>query len=233
MAEMASAFNLTVGSELTVTEFGDHTKQLVAQVAGVWQPKSASDPYWNGLDFNPDDTSPPVFPVLISTTDFFAQLPQFGGVGMHQTWVYYTQTQRINGANSATVANDVAEFRQQRILGASGPLASPPFRCRRSSTRRLGTCRMSSRCLPCRSNHRCAGRRPCSALRDHDVWASDRESEPGDCDVEEPGGQRDADADDLYYSGRDPLAVGDARRTLSRGGAQSGAGRVVYPGAVA
>lgn len=61
VAEMASAFNLTVGSELTVTEFGDHTKQLVAQVAGVWQPKSASDPYWNGLDFNPDDTSPPSF----------------------------------------------------------------------------------------------------------------------------------------------------------------------------
>ncbi len=120
VAEMASAFNLTVGSELTVTEFGDHTKQLVAQVAGVWQPKSASDPYWNGLDFDPDDTSPPVFPVLISTSDFFAQLPQFGGVGMQQTWVYYTQTQRINGANSATVANDVAEFRQQLNTGVLG-----------------------------------------------------------------------------------------------------------------
>ncbi len=121
--EMASTFDLTVGSSLAVTEFGDHTKQLVAQVAGVWQQRSANDPYWNGLDFNPDDTSPPVFPVLISTSDFFGHLPQFTDVGMQQTWIYYTQAQRINGSNSASVANDVAELRQQlnaELSGASG-----------------------------------------------------------------------------------------------------------------
>jgi putative ABC transport system permease protein len=121
--EMASTFNLTVGSSLTVTEFGDHTKQVVARVAGVWQPSSASDPYWNGLDFNPNDTSPAVFPILMSTSGFFGRLAQFSDVGMQQTWIYYTQTQRINGANSASVANDVAEFRQQlnsQLSGASG-----------------------------------------------------------------------------------------------------------------
>ncbi len=124
--EMASAFDLTVGSYLTVTEFGDHSKQIVAQVSGVWQPRSASDPYWNGIDFNPDDTSPPVFPVLMASGDFFGDLAQFSDVGMRQSWVYSTQVQRISAANSAAVASDIAQFRAQLnsdVLG-SGDVAS-------------------------------------------------------------------------------------------------------------
>ena len=99
-----------MGSTLTVTEFGDHTKQIVAQVAGVWQQRSANDPYWNGLDFNPDDTSPAVFPVPISTSDFFGTFRNFTTSGCGRRG---SITPRLSGLTGRTA------FGRQRRRGVT------------------------------------------------------------------------------------------------------------------
>ncbi len=120
---MADAFHLTIGGLFTVTEFGDHSKKVTAQVAGIWEPTSATDPYWNGLSFNPAASTQVVYPVLSTIDDFFAQLAQLSNIGMRQNWIFYTQTDRLDQSSIGAVADGIGGFRSRLtsdILGISG-----------------------------------------------------------------------------------------------------------------
>jgi putative ABC transport system permease protein len=111
--EMAHDLGLTVGSHVTVTQFGDHRPNLTFAVAGVYDNASASDPYWNGITFDAGGGAkqPKIYPLLLSDTTFFQQLPVFASVGMRQHWIFYTHADAIDTGNMTAVAQHLADFR--------------------------------------------------------------------------------------------------------------------------
>lgn len=123
--EMADEQMLKVGNSLTVTQFGDHTQRLTARVVGIWTPKNADDPYWNGhhfdAHFSPD--APAIYPVLTTYQDFFSRLSSFTQIGMTQSWVYYTQPGNITTGNMNSVQQNIGQFRSRingNLLAISG-----------------------------------------------------------------------------------------------------------------
>lgn len=112
-SEMATDQNVRVGDQLVVTQFGDHSRTLTVRVAGIWQPESLSDPYWNGLSFeaHSGQDNPDNYPVQLSSDVFFAQLAPFDQVTMAQHWVYYTEPSAISIGTMDTVRDRLASLR--------------------------------------------------------------------------------------------------------------------------
>lgn len=116
--QMASVLKLRVGDPLVWTSFGKHSDHLALTVAGIWQPASPTDPYWNGLSFNTEEAKshPYVFPVLVTTQTFFSQVPALSTLGMSQRWVYYTRPTHITVASASAVLSSLTTLRS-RING--------------------------------------------------------------------------------------------------------------------
>src|SRR5487761_2004360 len=121
--EMASDAHLTLGSTITLWEYGDHTNQITGQVVGIWQPKDVTDPYWNDTLFDAGGTvtSPKVYPILITDGDFYRTLSGFSSVGVSQNWIYRTNPAAINAGNMASVSGNIAQFRS-RLSGDAQPI---------------------------------------------------------------------------------------------------------------
>lgn len=111
--EMAKDLKLTVGSTISLVQFGNHQPVLTVHVAGVFAPNDENDPYWNGLTFSAGGGSnaAKVYPLLVSYDTFFSQLAKFSSVGMRQHWVYYTRPEAINTGNMASIQQNVEDFR--------------------------------------------------------------------------------------------------------------------------
>ncbi|HEU5344166.1 MAG TPA: FtsX-like permease family protein [Ktedonobacterales bacterium] len=122
--EMADDAGLKVGSQIALWEYGAHQNQITGQVAGIWQPKEVTDPYWNDqlFDAGGTTTSPKVYPVLITDDDFYRTLSAFSGVGVNQNWIFRTNPATINAANMDTVQQDMAQFRS-RLSGDTQPIS--------------------------------------------------------------------------------------------------------------
>ncbi|HLZ24697.1 MAG TPA: FtsX-like permease family protein [Ktedonobacterales bacterium] len=127
--QMAKDNGLAVGSHLVVTQyggtvFGAKEIDLTLTIAGIFTPKDASDPYWNGLTFDAGGTptTPKIYPIVISPDIFYSQLPTFTQVGMTQHWVYYTRPEAISTSNMSRVRDDIAQIRAH----INGDLLSTP-----------------------------------------------------------------------------------------------------------
>lgn len=126
--EMATDLNLKPGSQIVLWEFGAHQNQITGTVSGVWQPKQVNDPFWNDQQFNAGgtETSPKVYPILITNDDYFRTLSMFQGMGGQQVWTYRTNPNAINADNMDTVRSNITDFRSrlsgdvQPISGVSG-----------------------------------------------------------------------------------------------------------------
>jgi ABC-type lipoprotein release transport system permease subunit len=122
--EMASDAGLKVGDQIVLWQYGAHQNQITGQVVGIWQPKDVTDPYWNDQLFNAGGsiTTPKVYPVLITSDDFFRTLSAFTGVGVSQSWIFRTNPAAINAANMDAVKNDMMLFRS-RLSGNAQPIS--------------------------------------------------------------------------------------------------------------
>lgn len=120
--EMADQVGVKVGDTLSVTQFGDHSIQLLVRVTGIWAPSDVNDPYWNGLRFEVSPNPPFVYPVLVTYDTFFSQLNRFNSVAMTQRWVYYTRADALSVDTIAAVVEDVGNLRSH----LSGALLALP-----------------------------------------------------------------------------------------------------------
>lgn len=126
--EMATDAQLTLGSKITLWEFGAHQNQIVGQVVGVWQPNNITDPYWNDTLFDAGGTAstPKIYPILTTDDDFYRTLSGFSGISVSQNWIFRTNTAAINTGNMDATRANVAQFRShlsgdaQPIAGVSG-----------------------------------------------------------------------------------------------------------------
>lgn len=121
--EMADDAQLTLGSHITLWEFGAHQNQITGTVVGVWEPVNVNAPFWNDVLFDAGGTAttPKVYPVLISDNDFYRTLSAFSGIGADQNWIFYTNTTAINASNMASVRGNIAQFRS-RLSGDAQPI---------------------------------------------------------------------------------------------------------------
>jgi ABC-type lipoprotein release transport system permease subunit len=110
--EMASAYHLRVGDALVVIPFGDHTRQLMLHIAGIWAPKDPNDAYWFGHSFSSSQgaNQPPIYPLLVSSNTFFAQLAGITNLQMEARWDYYIQPDQIHIARLGAVLESVNRF---------------------------------------------------------------------------------------------------------------------------
>jgi len=121
--EMAQAAKLTVGSSISVTQFGNHALHFAVTVSGIWVP-DPNDPFWNGRGFSAQssDGSPPIYPVQLTYDDLLSGLSTFSGLGMSQYWVYMTLPGRITIDTLDAMRSDLARFRS----GIDGNLSGLP-----------------------------------------------------------------------------------------------------------
>jgi putative ABC transport system permease protein len=98
--EMAQVVHLQVGDTLVLVPFGDHARQFPLQVSGIWAPKDPNDDYWYGRRFTSDQgpNQPTLFPLLVSSKTFFAQLSGVPNLSMSALWDYPLQTEQIRSA---------------------------------------------------------------------------------------------------------------------------------------
>ncbi len=98
--EMAQVLHLQVGDRLVLVPFGDHTLQLTLQVSGIWVPKDLNDAYWYGRRFTSDQgpNQPTLFPLLVSSETFFAQLTGVPNLTMSALWDYPLQPEQIHSS---------------------------------------------------------------------------------------------------------------------------------------
>lgn len=98
--EMAQVLHLQVGNVLVLVPFGDHERQLALQVSGIWTPKDPNDDYWYGRRFTSDQgpNQPTLFPLLVSTETFFAQLTGVPNLSMSALWDYPLQPEQIHSS---------------------------------------------------------------------------------------------------------------------------------------
>jgi ABC-type lipoprotein release transport system permease subunit len=106
-AEMAQIVHLQVGDALVLVPFGDHAHQLTLRVSGIWTPKDPSDDYWYGRRFTSDQgpNQPTLFPLLVSSDTFFAQLTGIPNLTMSALWDYPLQPEHIH---SSTLSQTLA-----------------------------------------------------------------------------------------------------------------------------
>ncbi len=110
--QMAQNLDLKVGDQIVGTEFGNHSRTIAFTVAGIWVP-NPSDPFWNGATFGISIRGTVEYRLLITDDTFFNQLGAFPGVGMQQTWIFYTDSGAINTGNMGNVATAIGNFRSR------------------------------------------------------------------------------------------------------------------------
>ena len=111
--EMADDWHLAVGQTVTVAALGDSSVIRTGAISGIFEPISATDPFWNGLSFAAErgDSAPTVYPILTTNDSFFQAFSAFTGAGMTQNWIYYADVNKITTSNMDAIANDVVTFR--------------------------------------------------------------------------------------------------------------------------
>ncbi len=121
--EMAQNTKLTVGSTISVTQFGNHAVHFTVSVSGIWVP-DPNDPYWNGRSFSAQssDDSPPIYPIQLTYDDLLGGLSTFTGLSMSQYWVYTTLPRHVTIDNLDAVRNNLARFRS----GVDGNISGLP-----------------------------------------------------------------------------------------------------------
>ena len=121
-SELARANNLSVGSSITLAEFGvtDHTIQMSGTVAAIWEATDANDRYWNGQVFTACPTqcppAPEIFPILVSYDTFFSGLNAFHQINVTQHWIYFTQPLNLD-LNAASRVQDTLGTFQAHVNG--------------------------------------------------------------------------------------------------------------------
>lgn len=107
--ETATYFHLRPHDVLHVAQAGAVQHQFTARVVGVWRPRDAADPYWNGISFEASENpnSPPVYPILISRADYLAGLHAFSGFITFCDWVYTIPPQRLTTDRLAPVGDAI------------------------------------------------------------------------------------------------------------------------------
>ncbi len=122
--ELADDQHLKVGDQLVITQFGHHEDHFAAKIAGIWEPRDANDPYWNGLEFQARGSvdAPAIYPVQMTLDGFYNALKPFAGLGMTQHWVFYVEPARISTTNMAQMSDAIGRFRAQM----NGDLLSTP-----------------------------------------------------------------------------------------------------------
>ena len=117
--DMADFLRLKVGQSILVDNLGAKGHEVTGVITGIFVPKDANDPFWNGLSFNTEggDALPAVYPILTTTDSFYSAFSGFDGVGMTQNWVYYANPALITTDNMGNVADDVITFRSH-VTGA-------------------------------------------------------------------------------------------------------------------
>jgi ABC-type antimicrobial peptide transport system permease subunit len=117
--DMADFLHLKVGQSILVKNLGASGDSVTGVITGVFVPRDANDPFWNGLSFNTEggDALPAVYPILTTTDSFYSAFSSFDGVGMTQTWVYYSDPALITTDTMGNVADNVITFRSH-VTGA-------------------------------------------------------------------------------------------------------------------
>lgn len=104
--QMAQDDHLGVGTTVTVGDFGYSGVAVPLQVVGIWEPRDAQDPFWNGLSFDSganlkgnavgkqDYTAN--YPLLLPQADFAPVTTQMPFFTVTQHWIYYTDPQRLD-----------------------------------------------------------------------------------------------------------------------------------------
>ncbi len=110
--EMATQENLTVGDEVVVAQSFAATQTITGRIVGIWTPRNASDPFWNGFSFKAippfhRPPLPPQYPVYMNPADLFSSISGISGQNLWQEWSYITAPQRITSANMASVVSNV------------------------------------------------------------------------------------------------------------------------------
>jgi ABC-type lipoprotein release transport system permease subunit len=110
--EMASVYHLRVGDALVMAPFGDHTRQLTLRVSGIWTPNDPNDAYWFGRSFssNQGANQPLLYPLLVSSDLYFAQLAGLPNLGTTAAWDYPIQPEQLHIAQLSDAQNNLSRF---------------------------------------------------------------------------------------------------------------------------
>lgn len=114
--QMATDLHLRVGSTLTVAQFGRFSAPdagLALVVSGIWEPRQANAPFWNGATFlgAPAGSLAMVYPVLASTSAFYTAMARFPGLSVTQYWVYYTRVASLTPQMLASASGAISRLR--------------------------------------------------------------------------------------------------------------------------
>ncbi|HEY7350420.1 MAG TPA: FtsX-like permease family protein [Ktedonobacterales bacterium] len=110
--EMASAYHLHVGDVLVIVPFGDHTRQLPLRVAGIWMPNDPNDAYWFGRSFGSSQGAgqPLLYPLLVNSDVFFAQLAGVPNLPATAFWDYPIQPEQLHIAHLNETLDSLSRF---------------------------------------------------------------------------------------------------------------------------
>src|SRR6185437_6046712 len=105
--------------------FGAHDRTFTGKVVGVWTPRDARDPFWNGMIFNAaiSDSAPKIYPILLTPDALFAGLGSFPGLELTQHWIYYTVPQRVDAQRIGDISANLGALRSHvsgDLPGAQG-----------------------------------------------------------------------------------------------------------------
>lgn len=96
--------------------------ELTVRVAGVWVPRDATDPFWNGRSFRSEpihDTDPFVF-VVLAPKDALAPLLDGAQAITTQHWIFQTQTRTITPSSVEDIDKRLIDFRSGLAVALSG-----------------------------------------------------------------------------------------------------------------
>jgi hypothetical protein len=110
--EMASAYHLRVGDALVIVPFGDHTRQLTLNISGIWTPNDPTDAYWFGRSFDSSQgaNQPPLYPLLVSSDTYFAQLANVPNLQTTALWDYALQPEQLHVAHLNEALQSLSRF---------------------------------------------------------------------------------------------------------------------------
>ncbi|HLV97226.1 MAG TPA: FtsX-like permease family protein [Ktedonobacterales bacterium] len=110
--EMATAYHLRVGDTLVMVPFGDHTRQLTLRISGIWKPNDPNDAYWFGRSFssNQGANQPLLYPLLVSSDAYFAQLAGIPNLQTTAFWDYPIQPEQLHIAQLSAVLDNLSRF---------------------------------------------------------------------------------------------------------------------------
>lgn len=126
------AFGAQPGTTLSFVDSAYTKFGFTAKVVGVWQPKDANDPFWNGHGFetvfapNIANPLPPQFPILFTRQALIQSLsyrpigknPPMG-VGLH--YIYFVSSSQITVDQAPTVADQLTALRTSLDVDVPSP----------------------------------------------------------------------------------------------------------------